>query len=505
MVSEPVPPTVLLRQKSETTNRDAGSRAVPDAVWLSLILLLALVLRVFSLNGPLWFDEVVTVETHLNHSWGDMLTSYSMNHHYLHNLAAKASMTLFGSEPWAIRLPAMLFGLAGIAAMWWLARDLAGSVPAHATALLMALSYHHIWFSQNARGYTGLALFSTLGVLLFLRGLKSQRRSDWLWFGTVMAATIFTHLTGAFLFVVLGLLWLYLIGARWLDGTLTRALIVLPFLGFAVGSILTVALYAPILPSLLSTVSSVAETSAGDPMQEYQNPLWTAYEAIRTGVGQAGPLVTVVGMAVLGLSLLGAVALRKRAPLFAWITFGHIVLTIGLLLAVGMRIWPRFFFTDIAFLLLLIVMGVALVCDLLARLTGPSLGRFLFPVALMGMVAISAAMASRNYMAPKQDLAGAVALVEGTRAPGERVYAITYSGELFTGHFKTNWATIWTEADYQSALATPGPLTIVVTFPDRNFRSLPEMEADVSKGTLTETHFLPGTLGDGGIAILHRN
>lgn len=504
MVSEPAPPTLLRRTEQDARLSDQ-SRAVPDTIWLCLVLLLALVLRIISLNGPLWFDEVVTVETHLNHGWGEMLTSYSMNHHYLHNLAAKASMTLFGSEPWAIRLPAMLFGLAGIAAMWWLARDLAGAVPAHATALLMALSYHHIWFSQNARGYTGLALFSTLGVMLFLRGLRSQRRGDWLWFGATMAATIFTHLTGAFLFMVLGLIWLALVAANWLKGTLTRDQIVLPCLGFLVGTILTIALYSPVLPSLLSTVSGVAETSAGDPMQEYQNPLWTAYEAIRTGVGQAGPVVTLVGLAVLGLSGLGAISLRKRAPLFAWITFGHIALTVGLLLAVGMRIWPRFFFTDIPFLLFLIVMGVLLVCQGVARLTGPSIGRLLFPAALIGMVAVSAAMAARNYMAPKQDLAGAVDIVEHARAPGERVYAITYSGELFTGHFKTDWATIWTEADYRAAVATPGPLTIVVTFPDRNFRSLPEMQADLDNGTLSETHFLPGTLGDGGIAILHRN
>lgn len=476
-----------------------------DLYWLATILLVALVLRAFSLNGPLWFDEIITVDTHLRMGWGEMLQSYSMNHHYLHNLAAKATMEVFGDAPWAIRLPALAFGLAAIATMWFLARDLAGAVPAHATALLLALSYHHIWFSQNARGYTGLAFFSTLGLLLFLRGLKSQRRGIWLGFGAVMAATIFTHLTGAFFFVTLGLVWLAIVTARAANGTLDRPTVTLPLLGFAVGSVLTILLYLPVLPSLLSTVSGVAETSAGDVMQEYQNPLWTAYEAIRTGVGQAGPLVTLIGFAVLGLSALGAIALRKSAPLFAPITFGHILLTVAILLGVGMRIWPRFFFTDIAFLMFLIVMGVRLTCDLLARMIGPRIGAMLFPLALAGMVLVSAAMASRNYMAPKQDLAGAYAFVEAARLPGERVYAISHSGEIFAGHFKTDWATLWTEDEYRAALATPGPLTIVVTFPDRNLREYPALAADHWAGILTERAFLPGTLGDGGIFVLHRD
>ena len=487
-----------------TGQDDTTAEGGRDLVWLAAILVFAAVLRVVSLNSPLWFDEIITVDTHLRMGWGEMLQSYSMNHHYLHNLAAKATMEAFGDAPWAIRLPALAFGLAAIAVMWFLARDLAGAMPAHATALLLALSYHHIWFSQNARGYTGLAFFSTFGLLLFLRGLKSQRHGIWMGFGVVMAATIFTHLTGAFFFVTLGLVWLAIISTRAANGTLDRPAVTRPLLGFVIGSVLTILLYLPVLPSLLSTVSGVAETSVGDVMQEYQNPLWTADEAIRTGVGQAGPLVSLIGVAILGLSALGAVALRKSAPLFAPVTFGHILLTVAILLAVGMRIWPRFFFTDIAFLMFLIVMGVRLTCDLLARLTGPRLGAVLFPLALAGIVLVSAAMASRNYMAPKQDLAGAFAFVEANRQPGERVFTIAYAGEIFTRHFHADWATVFTNDEYRAAMAIPGPVTVVVVFPDRSFRSLPSLAADRDTA-LTEERFFPGTLGDGGIFVLHRD
>lgn len=476
-----------------------------DAFWLGAVLFLALVLRVVGLNSPLWYDEIVTVQTHLKLGWGEMLQSYSMNHHYLHNLAAKLSMSLFGDSPWAIRIPAMLFGLGGIAAMWVLARDIAGRLPAHATALLMALSYHHIWFSQNARGYTGLALFSTLSLIFFLRGLRAPTLRIWLLFAASIAATIFTHLTGAFFVATLGLIWAALVLLNIMRGERAKDLVRLPFVGFVVGGVITLALYAPIIPSMIASISAVAGTSAIDPMQEYQNPLWAAYEGLRTGLGQAGPIVATVGLLVLGLAVLGSLSLRRTAPLIGLITFGHIILTVALLLGVGMRIWPRFFFTDIAFVLFLIVLGVQACCQLFTRVMPEPVGRALFPIALLAMTLISSTMAFRNYPAPKQDLSGAFQQVEAARLPGERAFAISYSGVIFSGYFHADWGTIWTAEDYQTALATPGPLTIVVTFPDRNLREYPAIEADLAAGLLVERTVLPGTLGDGAILILHRD
>lgn len=505
MVSDPVPPALLARKDNDTDAQNAPAlRPIPDAFWLVVILLLALGLRLVSLNAPLWWDEIMTYETHLRMGWGDVLQSYSKNHHYLHNIIAKVVMAVFGDAPWALRLPALALGLASIAAMWVLAREIAGALPAHATALLMALSYHHIWFSQNARGYTGLAFFCTLGLLLFLRGLKSGQQKTWLGFGAVLAAAVFTHLTAAFFFATLGLAWLAILAIRAVQGSLARAVVTLPFIGFAVGGVLTVLLYLPVLPSLLADVSGVAETSAGDVMQEYQNPLWTAYEAIRSGVGQAGPLVAVVGVLVVALSCLGAFALRKSAPLFAPITLANIVLTAGLLMLVGMRVWPRFFFIDIPFLLLLIVLGVQLCCMIMARIIGARAGAALFPMALVAMALISATMALRNYSAPKQDLAAAFAYAEATRTPGGRLLTIAPDNDFLMQHFNADWPMIFSDDDYRAAMAQPGPITVIVIFPDRSFRALPSLSADRDSQTLTEESYFPGTLGDGGLYVLHR-
>ena len=80
---------------------------------------------------------------------------------------------------------------------------------------------------------------------------------------------------------------------------------------------------------------------------------------------------------------------------FGWAVLGHILLTMLALMALNMRIWPRFFFVDIGFLMLLIVLGVRQVCVLAGRLIGRLIGRpgwvdGGFAVAAVAMVALSA-------------------------------------------------------------------------------------------------------------------
>ena len=413
----------------------------------------------------------------------------------------------------------MLFGLATIWATWALAREIAGVTIAHVTALLLALSYHEIWFSQNARGYTGLAFFSTLGLLFFLRGIRAPDRRTWLSFALCLAGAVFTHLTGAFFFVALGLVWLAVVLLRAARGTLAAPVVRLPFLGFLIGGAITALVYLPILPSLLATVSSVSDTSAVDLMKEYQNPLWTAWEAIRTGIGSAGALVPLVGAAVLVLCILGAVSLHRAAPLFAPSVALHILLTTALLMAVGMRIWPRFYFVDIGLLMILIVAGVRLSCTILGRIAGGErASRALWTTGVVLMVLISAWLAKRNYDFPKQDLAGAYAFVEAERKPGDRAVALGYAGQNF-GYYGGDWPVVYSDDEYRAALAAPGTVFVVAGFPERVFRDIPQFAADIGLGdgsdvcdpvrpaptVLKVARCFGGTLGDGNVLVFRRD
>jgi mannosyltransferase len=556
LAGAPVQGELAMSRSADDPARPASRSLRQDRLLLAGILLLALALRLVGLDAPLWYDEIVTLDTHLRLPWGAMMSAYSMNHHYLFSLEAKAAIALFGEAPWVLRLPALLFGLASIWAMWALARREAGRRAAHLTALLLALSYHHIWFSQNARGYTELMFWSVLGTSLFLAGLRGEgrggegwgaegqgaegqaggRRGIWAGYAAVLALAIYTHLTGALVFVAHGLVWLAWLAASARAGRVERARhILLPAAGFLGGGLLTLLLYAPVLPGVMANALAVAGTSAVDVMQEYQNPLWTLLEAARSltgadalpqGLGTA--IALAVALAAVGTVLAGAFRLHVRTPLLAPIVLLHILLTLGLLLGLGMRIWPRFFFVDIGFLMLLAVAGAEAIAVLLARLAPgrPAAGRdtagqvtagqvtagqvtagrgtgWLFGLAAAAMVLASAGLALRNYAAPKQDLAGAWRYVEGARAPGDPVYALGVAGPLFHDFFAADWTPVGTDAELAAALAAPGRAWLVVAFPTRSFRALAGLKAAIDRDFELARRF-PGTLGDGAVLVFAR-
>ena len=482
-------------------NRAAQPR---DYLWLGAILVLATLLRLIGLNAPLWFDEIVTVNSYVRGPWGDILQGYSMNNHYLFTLQSKLSVSLFGPQTWAYRVPAVLFGVGTVGAIWWLARDVAGVMVAHISALLVALSYHQVRFSQNARGYTELAFWSTLGMILFLRGLHTPRRTIWIAYGLTLAAAVFTHLTGAFFFAAQGLVWLIFVAALALRGQLSRDLILSPLLGVLIGLILLAAFYAPMLAEVLQTVGGVSQTSSIDLMQEYQTPLWAVLEGVQTAIGEAGVLPVMVMVMVVITACLGAIGTHRQAPLFAAMVLAHIGLTFVLLLTLGMRIWPRFFFADIGFILILIVVGTSVGANFMARIAArPQLERYLFMAVVAAMVLVSAVLVQRNYSAPKQNLAGAFELVETTRKPQERVYSVGHSGPLFTGFFGADWGNLMSQQEYDNVLSAPGPITLVIPFPARSHRMIPTLATDTGN-ILHLIHRFPGTLGDGDVLILRR-
>ena len=475
-----------------------------DWLFLGLIVLLALVLRLGTLDGPLWYDEIITVETHLKKPWSEMVTDYQMNHHYLFSFQAKVFADLFGMENWAIRMPALIFGLASLVATWFLARDVAGKEIAHLATLLLAISFHHIWFSTNARGYAELHFFSTLGMILWLRGIRTPDLRTWLAYGVVLALAVYTHLTGAFFFAAQGVFWVLIALKVWAFGGMYRACWLHPALGYILGGVLAALFYAPVIPSMLETIGGVSETSAVDLMKEYQNPLWTIVEAVRTAMGNFGWVVRVVAPPVVFLVILGSVGTHRRYPLFAPLTIGHIAMTMAVLVALGMRVWPRFFYVDIGFLMILIVLGVRETIEGFLRVTELKWpARRLFQLAAVAMIVISAGMAARNYLAPKQDYVGAVALIAEQAQAGDRVYAVGVAQEIFLGHFATGWGAITDDAGLAATLAEPGPVWLVVAFPSRSFRDIsgldPAIEAEFD---LVET--LPGSLGDGLILIYRR-
>src|SRR4030095_418298 len=182
--------------------------------WAILILLgiAGLGLRLWHLESDLWHDEVGMLLNYVRPPLGEIVTSFSnQNQHMLYSVLGRLSVDLFGETAWAIRLPAVLFGVASLWALFLLGRRVLGTDQALLASALMTFSYHHIWFSQNARGYTGLLLFVLLATWLWLEALSRGGQEWWLFYVVAAVLGLVIHMTMAFVLAAHALLYLVLL------------------------------------------------------------------------------------------------------------------------------------------------------------------------------------------------------------------------------------------------------------------------------------------------------
>src|SRR5205085_11544690 len=99
--------------------------ANPSGKFLILILLAAATaLRLYKLGSGLWHDEVLTYFKYVKLPFSSIVTTFEdQNQHFLFTLLAHASILLFGDNNAALRLPAVLFGVASIWAIYRFGRE----------------------------------------------------------------------------------------------------------------------------------------------------------------------------------------------------------------------------------------------------------------------------------------------------------------------------------------------------------------------------------------------
>ena len=132
-----------------------------DPTWLLLAILLvaAVLLRIHRLGDETWLDEILTqIRVSRLGLWQLATTYESQNQHLLYSLLARLSIDVLGDTVIALRAPAAICGVLSIAATFLVGRELLSRREALVAAALLAFSDLHVWFSQNARGYTALAL-----------------------------------------------------------------------------------------------------------------------------------------------------------------------------------------------------------------------------------------------------------------------------------------------------------------------------------------------------------
>jgi hypothetical protein len=149
-------------------------------VALGVAIVSALVVRLAFLDVPLRYDEATTYDNYVSKPLYVALANYSApNNQLLHTFLAKVSVTVFGNATWAIRLPALLAGLALIPATYAFARSFYRESAALLAAALVASSSTLVEYSTNARGYTLVALLTLIAFLAAARVLDDDSLTAW--------------------------------------------------------------------------------------------------------------------------------------------------------------------------------------------------------------------------------------------------------------------------------------------------------------------------------------
>ena len=162
-------------------------------VALVVIGVLAVALRLVHLGQPMRYDEAVTYLYFVKRPVAEALSIYTYpNNHLFHTLLAKASVTVFGNSPWALRLPALLAGVLVVSATYAVTRTIYGARAALLAAAIAASSGVLTLYSTNARGYSLVVLAFLLLVLTAIRLLRGAPASEWLRFAAIGALGLWT-------------------------------------------------------------------------------------------------------------------------------------------------------------------------------------------------------------------------------------------------------------------------------------------------------------------------
>jgi hypothetical protein len=458
----------------------------------------ALVLRLVGLGSDLWLDEVGTLVLFSRPPLGQILSYFPTdNQHMLYSVLSHLCVVLFGESEATVRLPAVFFGLASLWAVLRLGTLALSWRDGMFALALLAFSYHHVWFSQNARAYTLLLFGTLLATELFLRGLERPRAGIWIAYAVTMALSAWGHMTMAFVGVAHGLLALALI-AR--DRSLGGGRLY-PLFGVALSGWLTLHCYALVLPQIVAFFGQPAAGATAEPTA-WTNPLWLVMETLRhLGVGVALGLAG--ALAVGGVAALGLLRCARRDPWLVALMLLPALVEGVVLVALGRNLWPRFFFHLLGFGALVAVSGALAVGDLLARFAPrgrPAWQRSLALAPALALVALSAASLPRVYRLPKQDYTGARDFVRARLEPGDRVMGLHMAGWVYENYYAPDWPWVEDLSDFESHRSRQGHTWVLYTLPSyfesANAPLMQELERDFEH---VATFW--GTLRDGEILV----
>lgn len=472
---------------------------------------IALVLRLPGLDSGLWIDEILTLLHYAPRSVAEIVReSDSLNNHVLYTLAAHFSLAWFGESAWALRLPALVLGVATIPALYHLGRQIASRPEALLATTFLALNYHHVWFSQNARGYTGLLLGAVVGTSLFIRLLATARPGVRLVAGyaAALAVAAWLHLTAVMVLLAHGLIWAALIpGSPWrqrlraaVPGGLALVLaggLSLLLNGFTLRGMLTHA-----MPAVIGPDGTVGDEISIDPSRLQHSLSWGGAEFLH-GVGQAMPGGWMFAVVLALVLIAGVMSYARQRPAVLALLLLPAVLSIAVIMVSGMLLFPRFLFSSMAFFILLGVRG------------GFSVASVVLPflrtrqVLVLGLlVALAGASKLPAAWQPKQAFEQAAQFLAEQRAPGDAV--VCFDSAVYTAlvrYLDTSCERLYTAAQLDTIEQGHQRVWLLYTLPKFTAGRNPVVwnRIHTPGGDYAVVAVFRGTVNGGDVTVLRMN
>ncbi len=214
---------------SSTTTRDPWQRRL----WLVTggMIVLSAVLNSPRLSNSFWMDEEWTARRFVvgefrdregdrptdfrEPKWRNTLFYYNdPNNHPLCSVMARLSHELFKRplgegtfyfREWAIRLPGFLAGLAGLAAVAWLASVLGKPRAGMLAVIWLALHPWYVRYGVDVRGYAWLIALLPLTMALLWRSIETGRVNYWLGYGLAQFLVLWAYPGALYLIFLLNL------------------------------------------------------------------------------------------------------------------------------------------------------------------------------------------------------------------------------------------------------------------------------------------------------------
>lgn len=144
-------------------------------IWI--ILIVALVIRLMSLNQSLWLDEAINVLAAKNLDFISFVTRYPIaDFHPPGYFAILWGWTkIFGTSEIAVRMPSILFGVGTVWLTHLIGKKLFNLNTGILAALFLALAPLHIYYSQEARMYSFAAFAAALSMYFLIRLFERNR------------------------------------------------------------------------------------------------------------------------------------------------------------------------------------------------------------------------------------------------------------------------------------------------------------------------------------------